>query len=457
MPPTTDELLAKYDSSAKSPPVAATAGNDDLLKKYDVGQSSTTTADNEVERKAPPANYGFTPSNAWKNLKEVGSGAVEMGKDILFPQGNTEGQRLKYLGNKYIFDPADRETAQVHLRPILGGRMVIPADLPSLGHAAAAALPLVGPFAASLGEQAGTGDVGGALTKGAATYLGGKALEKVGDVTTTTATKAIPKVGEIGGRVVGGENPVTMTRNAIGDVIHDPTTGEMKPIATKLAKVGGGAVGGWIGYGTHLPEMGPLGAYGGATIGPAAAEWAFPESSARANARSAPPEELKGNPTPFEPAAEPPAPGLQHIGVRPIGQPDVAPAPIERVRPFTANDAGKLSKQMMNVEEPPDPLKEKYPDTRTRQMVHANGEEIVKAIGDDKALMNELHSLKNADVGVAASKLGYEMGQRSVTSSKFEGEKGVGRQQVLDELIRAGHTPREIIKASKPTPAAHRE
>lgn len=70
---------------------------------------------------------------------------------------NTKGEiapieRIGALTRKYVTDPAvaewDKGTAE-------GG-------LPEIGHKAAAMLPLVGPWAAGLGERAGTGDVAGA-------------------------------------------------------------------------------------------------------------------------------------------------------------------------------------------------------------------------------------------------------------------------------------------------------
>jgi hypothetical protein len=108
-----------------------------------------------------PANYGFTPINmlgqAGEGLFELGKGVYGMGKDILFPEGNTEGERLRFLGNKYIVDPAKAENRKAQ-------NAASPWE--SVGHSVAAAIPVVGPWAASLGEQAGTGDIGGALAKG---------------------------------------------------------------------------------------------------------------------------------------------------------------------------------------------------------------------------------------------------------------------------------------------------
>lgn len=57
------------------------------------------------------------------------------------------------------------------------------------GHAGAGVLPLVGPWAASLGERASSGDVAGAITEGISGLLVPKVLEK--------GVKAIPTVAEL--------------------------------------------------------------------------------------------------------------------------------------------------------------------------------------------------------------------------------------------------------------------
>src|SRR6266446_9848334 len=104
-----------------------------------------------------PKNYGFTAGHmagqGWEGIKQLGSSLATMGKDILFPEGETEADKLKFLANKYVFDPADREQ-------ILAQTAKTPWE--SLGHSIAQSIPLVGPWAASIGEQAGAGDVGGA-------------------------------------------------------------------------------------------------------------------------------------------------------------------------------------------------------------------------------------------------------------------------------------------------------
>jgi hypothetical protein len=122
-----------------------------------------TTPETQFEREHPtekPA-FGFTPANLYeegkRGIRDLAGGAYEAGKDVLFPQGNTEGERLSFLAHKYVLDPADAEREKARTAPTAAE---------SMGHSAASAIPLVGPWAASLGEQAGTGDVGGAMARG---------------------------------------------------------------------------------------------------------------------------------------------------------------------------------------------------------------------------------------------------------------------------------------------------
>lgn len=138
----------------------------------------------KVEAETPkiPEWYGFTPSNVLGNIYEGAKGLAKStygaGKDILLGEGKNEKgeevhglggivgmnakgefapvERANWLTQKYITDPAvaeankaEEEARQGH---ILG----------AIGHGLAAAVPVFGPWAASLGEQAGTGDIGGA-------------------------------------------------------------------------------------------------------------------------------------------------------------------------------------------------------------------------------------------------------------------------------------------------------
>src|SRR5258706_8434343 len=74
---------------------------------------STGPAQTSGGATAIPENYGFTAGNmagqAWRGTKELVGGLYEMGKDVLFPEGATESEKLSYLAHKYIIDPAKAE------------------------------------------------------------------------------------------------------------------------------------------------------------------------------------------------------------------------------------------------------------------------------------------------------------------------------------------------------------
>jgi hypothetical protein len=160
------------------------------------GKAAPTTAANTAE-KAPqmPENYGFTPgnlaSNAWEGLKQMGSSAVQFGKDVLDPRVPVV-QGDDSLLQKYVAGPAAAEQQKARTAKT---------PLESVGHSVAEAIPLIGPWAASLGEQAGTGDVGGAAAKGAA---------QVG------AAEALPHMGEIAGKA---KDIITGAPTSAGDVV----------------------------------------------------------------------------------------------------------------------------------------------------------------------------------------------------------------------------------------------
>jgi hypothetical protein len=130
--------------------------NDALKAGFKVGQPTTS-----VEQQGPAA-YGFTPGNIAKNvgrgLSELGKGAVQIADDVggaILPQrfGGDPITQTKLV--QHIVDPMQAEAAKARQ----GGPG-------SVGHAIASGIPMIGPYAANLGEQAGSGDVGGALARG---------------------------------------------------------------------------------------------------------------------------------------------------------------------------------------------------------------------------------------------------------------------------------------------------
>ncbi len=131
-----------------------------------------------------PAYAGFTPgnilSNVGRGLKELGQGAVQTASDIggaILPQamGGDPLNNLKLV--HHIVDPMQAEAAKSRAA---GGASTVS----GVAHAVASGVPVLGPYAANLSEQAASGDVGGALARGATQILA-------------------PKVGEVGAGLVG--------------------------------------------------------------------------------------------------------------------------------------------------------------------------------------------------------------------------------------------------------------
>lgn len=210
-----------------------------------------------------PKNYGFTAANMYgqgkEGLKQMGQGLYGMGKDILFPQGDTETDKLKFLASKYITDPAASERQKASDLTAAGG---VSNRIAAAGHALASDIPLVGPWAASLGEQAGTGDVGGALARGGSQVAAG-ALAK-------------PVMNAIG-------TGAGMARDSIGGAIHTPE-GELTPGAAVAGKVVGGAGGAVVGSAIGHEYLGAMAGY---KLGPSLMDRLFPEPSAAVDARTA--------------------------------------------------------------------------------------------------------------------------------------------------------------------------
>jgi len=141
-----------------------------------------------------PELYGFTPghmlSNAWQGVKSVVSGAAALGKDIVTNPNWITGPTS--TAEKFVFAPAREQQGKIQQAFERGDTSS------AVGHAIASGLPLVGPWAASLGEQMGTGDIGGALAKGGAQVAtpiaAGKAISAAGRVAAPLAGVAAERI-----------------------------------------------------------------------------------------------------------------------------------------------------------------------------------------------------------------------------------------------------------------------
>ncbi len=199
------------------------------------------------EQSKPYAGFGASNlgSQAWQGAKQLAGGLYETGKDVLFPQGNTEGQRLSFLAHKYVLDPADAENKKARTAS---------SPTESIGHSAAAALPFIGPWAANLGEQAGTGDVGGALARGG---------------TQVAALEAAKPV--LGAAKIGAGAMREALRNAAYQEL--PTKGpQLVKGAARVGRAAGTLAGGGLGSATGIPGAGYGGGVAGFELGPSIME-----------------------------------------------------------------------------------------------------------------------------------------------------------------------------------------
>jgi len=105
-----------------------------------------------------PENYGFTLRNIGQNVKTFAQGAGAFVADLVDPRTPWIGGPDSVL-SKYLTTPMAEQGVKARVAARSGNYSE------AAGHAAAAVLPVVGPIAAGIGEQAGTGDIGGAATQ----------------------------------------------------------------------------------------------------------------------------------------------------------------------------------------------------------------------------------------------------------------------------------------------------
>jgi hypothetical protein len=148
--------------------------------------------------------------------------------------------------------------------------------------------------------------------------------------------------------------------------------------------------------------------------------------------------------TPMEaPKAAPAAPSINEVVNKATG-----------VKPLKANVP--IREQLTNMTPPTETespeaaaFKAKYPDKPARQMAMANGEPIVDAVGNNPETMKAIHDMTRVDLRQALINAGEDMGQKTVTNSKFAGEGGVSRQDAFGRLLQKGYTPEQIVKLGK--------
>ena len=221
-------------SLKRAVPMADPQGNhhwvpEDLIPQaVQTGNRISWPADQQI-----PKWFGFTPSNvaanAWSGAKGLVTGIASLGKDLASNPNWFEGSGSTY--DKFIAKPAEQQVVQAG-QALNSGQPVVAA-----GHALASAIPMIGPWAAGLGKQAGSGDVGGAAGQAAGAIAAGTAIanapKMLNDVipSTVRAGQGLSNLTDTPNAVYGQTPVVTPKADAVAKQIESQlaVTGEKPP------------------------------------------------------------------------------------------------------------------------------------------------------------------------------------------------------------------------------------
>lgn len=216
--------------------------------KFGGGATQSAAASSE-STSTRPEYFGFTPSHmleqAGTGLKQLGSGLVGSAEMLLDPRVPVLGSsHYDRASGKVLIDPASmagavtaglpEEEAKAHE---LWREPGVAPKIAAAGHELASYVPFLGPWAASLGEQAGSGDIGGALARGG------------------TQALAVKAAGPVAERVSERIGPTA------GKLLRTPE-GKLRP----SARIGARAAGYALGRTSGLPEAGLVGAMIGPSV-----------------------------------------------------------------------------------------------------------------------------------------------------------------------------------------------
>ena len=156
----------------------------------------------------------------------------------------------------------------------------------------------------------------------------------------------------------------------------------------------------------------------------------------------------KGVSAPFTPPAE--TPTAEPIG-SPIKLPETPKTSLEDVinqatgvKPLRSSVP--LREQLTKMTPPAEPVVHHNP------MEVANGKEIYDLAKDNPATMKAIHDLTRVDLRQALINAGEDMGQVTVSNSKFAGVGSITRQDAFARLLQKGYSPEEIVKLAKSVP-----
>lgn len=174
--------------------------------------------------------YGFSPSNVlsntWQQFKGFYTGAKDIAVDLASNPNWVSGtpERPSTL-EKFVEQPMEQQVVKA-------GQAFNQGDtLAGVGHGLASGVPLIGPWAASLGEQAGSGDIGGAVGGAAGTYAAVKAPAAVGAVANQVLPSRI--------RAQAGLDRVANSSDTPQAPNFDSTAKRISDADAKIAQYGG--------------------------------------------------------------------------------------------------------------------------------------------------------------------------------------------------------------------------
>jgi len=181
-----------------------------------------------------PKNYGFTNKNVAQSVfhgaEGLVRGGVEMAQDIARNPNWFTGPTS--TAQKFVYGPADAEVVKAR-KAYHEGRYY-----EAFGHGAASLIPLMGPWAAHIGERAGSGDIGGALGEGAGVVGTGGLVklgaDKAGDY--VDPTKLREKAAELNTKVLKQANTtkVDYKTSAGLQVAQEHIIGTMRDLPVKI-------------------------------------------------------------------------------------------------------------------------------------------------------------------------------------------------------------------------------
>lgn len=176
-PAVIDRAMKQYITGG----TAATGQPDqDVFQRHARGTNPALTKwASENPQAAEEDRQGVT-RGAWENIGNLATGLVDAGKQVMFPKGANEWERLKDIWGNVVQKPLEGE--QQKAQQTQGAE--------SFGHSLASYVPILGPMASGAGEAFGRRDVGGGAVLGGASLLGARGAGAVDEGLTAKVSDA---------------------------------------------------------------------------------------------------------------------------------------------------------------------------------------------------------------------------------------------------------------------------